>query len=159
MQQKPDASLESCQLTQVPLVSCSHCHPAKVTLATWTGELGLFTCTGGGHRTCQPETLGFYEDGRHLVYLSAVTQCAGDSQVVKNLPANSGDTRDAGSIPGLGRSPGGGNGNPPQYSCLKNSMDRGAWLVTVHEIAEWDTTERLSTHTSTQCTEGPRLWS
>ena len=47
--------------------------------------------------------------------------------VVKNPSANSGDTRDVGLIPGLGRSPGGGNGNPLQYSCLKNSMDRGAW--------------------------------
>ena len=45
---------------------------------------------------------------------------------VKNPPANVGDIRDAGSIPGLGRSPGGGHGNPPQYSCLENPMDRGA---------------------------------
>ena len=44
--------------------------------------------------------------------------------VVKNLPANAGDTRDMGLIPGSGRSPGEGNGNPLQYSCLKNSMDR-----------------------------------
>ena len=46
--------------------------------------------------------------------------------VVKNLPANSGDARDTGLIPGLGRSPGEGNGKPLQYSCMKNSMDRGA---------------------------------
>ena len=46
--------------------------------------------------------------------------------VVKNLPANAGDTRDVGLIPGSGRSPGGGNGNPLQNSCLENSMDRGA---------------------------------
>ena len=46
---------------------------------------------------------------------------------VKNLPANAGDERDVGLIPGLGRSPGEGNGNPFQYSCLENSMDRGAW--------------------------------
>ena len=49
--------------------------------------------------------------------------------MVKNLPANAGDTRDTGSIPGLGRSPGGGNGNPLQHSCLGNPMDRGAWLA------------------------------
>ena len=48
------------------------------------------------------------------------------AQWVKNLPANSGDIGDAGSIPGSGRSPGGGNGNPLQYSCLKNPMNRGA---------------------------------
>ena len=52
--------------------------------------------------------------------------------VVKNEPANSVDTGDTGSIPGLGRSPGGGNGNPLHYSCLKNPLDRGAWQVTVH---------------------------
>ena len=45
--------------------------------------------------------------------------------VVKNLPANAGDIRDSGSVPGLGRSSGGGNGNPLQYSCLENPMDRG----------------------------------
>ena len=49
------------------------------------------------------------------------------AQVVKNLPANAGDLRDVGSIPELGRSPGGGHGNPLQYSCLENPMDREAW--------------------------------
>ena len=47
-------------------------------------------------------------------------------------PANAGDARDEGSVPALGRSPGGGNGNPLQYSCLKNPMDRGTWQATVH---------------------------
>ena len=47
--------------------------------------------------------------------------------VVKNLPANAGDVRDSSLFPGLGRSPGGGHGNPLQYSCLENVMDRGAW--------------------------------
>ena len=56
--------------------------------------------------------------------------------MVKNLPANSGDTRDAGSIPGLGRSPGEGNGNPLPYSCLGNPMDRGAWKATVHGVVK-----------------------
>ena len=51
--------------------------------------------------------------------------------MVKNLPANAGDARGAGSIPGLGRSPGEGNGNLLQFSCLENSMDRGAWWATV----------------------------
>jgi len=64
--------------------------------------------------------------------------------VVKNLPANAGGTRDKGSIPGLGRSPGGGNGNPPQYSCLGNPMNREAWRATgCHK--ESDTTEPLRT--------------
>ena len=57
--------------------------------------------------------------------------------VVKNLPANSGAIRDVGSIPGLGRSPGEGNGNTLQYSCcLENPMDRGAWRATVHGVAK-----------------------
>ena len=59
-----------------------------------------------------------------------------DGSVVKNLPANSGDTRDMGLIPGSGRSLGVGNGNPLQDSCLENSMDLGAWWATVHGIAE-----------------------
>ena len=60
-----------------------------------------------------------------------------DSQVpqcVKNPPANAGDTGDLGSLPGPGRSPGGGNGNPLQYSCLENPVDRGAWQATVHGV-------------------------
>ena len=65
--------------------------------------------------------------------------------VVKNLPANAGDM---GSTPGSGRSPGGGNGNPLQYSYLGNPMDRGAWQDTVHVVAkESGTTEQPSTHT------------
>ena len=56
--------------------------------------------------------------------------------VVKNPPANAGDVRDADSIPGLGRFPGGGNGNPLQYSCLGNPKDRGAKWATVHGVAK-----------------------
>ena len=56
--------------------------------------------------------------------------------MVKNLPANAGDTRDAGSIPWWGRSPGDGNGNPLQYSCLENPMDRGVWQATLHGITK-----------------------
>ena len=56
--------------------------------------------------------------------------------VVKNLPANAGDTGDAGLIPGLGRSPGEENGNPFQYSCLGNPTDREAWQATVHGVAK-----------------------
>jgi len=54
---------------------------------------------------------------------------------VKSLPANAGDTRDVRSIPGSGRMPGVGNGNPLQYSCLENSMDRGAWRAVAHGVA------------------------
>ena len=70
--------------------------------------------------------------------------------VVKNPPPNAGAARDLGSISGLARSPGGGRGNPPQYSCLGNPMDRGAWRDTGHRVAELDTTE-MTWHT---CTDG-----
>ena len=56
--------------------------------------------------------------------------------MVKNPPANAGDIRVTGSIPGLGTSPGGGHGNPLQYSCLENPMDSGAWQAAVHGGAE-----------------------
>ena len=59
--------------------------------------------------------------------------------VKKIPPANEGDIRDVGLIPGLGRSPRGGNGNPLQYSCLENSIDRGAWQAIVHGIANSQT--------------------
>ena len=56
--------------------------------------------------------------------------------MVNNLPSNAGYTRDTDSIPGSGRSPGVGNGNPLQYSCLENSMDRGVWQATVYGVAK-----------------------
>ena len=56
------------------------------------------------------------------------------SQVVENPPASAGDTGDVSSIPGLGRSPGGGHDQPLQCSCLENPMDRGAWWATVHGV-------------------------
>ena len=66
------------------------------------------------------------------------------AQVVKNLPANAGDAGDMGSISGLGRSPGEESSDPLQYSCLENSMDRGALWATVHGI-----TKSWNTHTYT----------
>ena len=65
--------------------------------------------------------------------------------LVKNRPANVGDV---GSVPGLGRSPGGGNGNLLQYPCLENSTDRGAWQATVHGVAQSRTQLSTVTHIS-----------
>ena len=75
-----------------------------------------------------------------------MTKFFSDGSMVKNLPLNMGDTR---LIPGLGRSLREGNSNPLQYSCLGNIMDRGAWLATVHGVAESNVTEQLSMHAST----------
>ena len=73
------------------------------------------------------------------------------AQWVTNLPANSRDLRDMGLIPGLGRSPGGENGNLLQCSCLENPINREAWWATVHSITEMDTTEATElVHTLTQ---------
>ena len=67
--------------------------------------------------------------------------------VVKNLPASAGDARDAGSIPESGKSPGGGHGNPLQYSCLERPLDRGARRAAVYRVAKSQTRlKRLSTH-------------
>ena len=66
--------------------------------------------------------------------------------MVKNLPTNAGDTRDTGSIPGLGRFPGGKHDNPIQYSCLENPMDRRAWWATVHNAAKSRTGLKQSKH-------------
>ena len=76
---------------------------------------------------------------RHFTHTHTHTHTRGASQVtlvVRNLPANSGNAGDLGSIPELERCPGVGNGNPPQYICLENSMDRGAWWATVHGASE-----------------------
>ena len=76
----------------------------------------------------------FYKDASHWIRLTLVTSSWASQVVlvVKSPPANSGDLRDEGLIPGPERCPGEGNGNPLQYSCLENPMDGGAWWATVH---------------------------
>ena len=76
----------------------------------------------------------------YLFYWSIIALGASQvAQVVKNPPANAGDAGDAGSTPGLGRSPGEGNGNPLQYSCLESPVDGGAWEAIVHGVAKSQT--------------------
>ena len=87
---------------------------------------------------CCQEMVSLFSNKLFLIRASLV------AQMVKNLPANAGDTGNEGLIPGLGKSPGEGNGNPLQYSCLENPMDRGAWQATVHGVKKSRT--RLSTH-------------
>ena len=93
------------------------------------------------------------------------TSCFLGGSVVKNSPANAGDARDVSLIPGSGRPPGVGNGNLLQYSCLENSMDRGAWQATVHGVEKswtWPnmracTRARVCTHTHSTIPR-LRLW-
>ena len=78
---------------------------------------------------------------------------------VKNPPANAGGIGDVGLIPGSGRSPRGGNGNPLQYSCLENSMDRGAWWAAVHRVAKSETRRDTATKQQQQSQENlARKW-
>ena len=99
-----------------------------------------------GESQGQGSLVGCYLWGRTELDTTEVTQQQQQQQVlqrgfpggsvVKNPLANAGNTRDVDLIPGLGRSPGGGHGNPLQYSCLENPMDRGAWWATVRRAAK-----------------------
>ena len=81
---------------------------------------------------------------KHKIWASQV------ALVVKNTPAYSEDIRDGSLISGLGKSPGGGHGNPPQYSHLEDPMGRGAWWAAVHRVTKsWTRLKQLSTHTQT----------
>ena len=86
----------------------------------------------------------------HQPGVCAVTTASQVALLVKNWPANTGDKRDDSSIPGSGRSPGGERGNPLQYSCLENPIDRGARWAVVHGIAKsWTWMKQLSMHAHT----------
>ena len=92
-------------------------------------------------------SFGVWLTSQHSIFFFIIIFLIYWSIVDKNLPSNAGDLiRDAGLIPGLERSPGGGHGNLLQYSCLKNPMDRGAWRAMVHRVTKSRTrVKRLST--------------
>ena len=100
--------------------------------------------------------------GHHFRVVPCNPRASQGVLVVKNLPVNAADIRNWGSIPGLGRSPGGGHGNPLQYTCLENPMDRGAWQAMVHRVAKsWTWLKQLNTYTHMQAKTIPncRSWS
>ena len=119
----------------------------------WWMRLGEL-CKFPDGKDWQWEKLGLALVGRAM-FSKALIQLSADgwscipslprgSQValeVKNLPANAGDIRDTGSVPGSGRAPRGEHGNPLQYSCLENPMDRRVWWATIYKVSELDTTE------------------
>ena len=96
--------------------------------------------------------------GRHKVGGVHYTEGFPGGSVVKNLPVNAGDTGDAGSILELRRCPGGGNGNPLQYSCLGNPMDRGAWQLQSMGSQETDTTQHSTVQHTTQRNPEPFIY-
>ena len=94
-----------------------------------------FSSYRGHHRALS--SFLWYTVGSHLLSILCIVSIASQLVlVVKNLPASAGDTRDMGSIPGSGRSLAVGNGNPLQYSCLENPMDRSIWLATGFVVAK-----------------------
>ena len=90
--------------------------------------------------------MGSKEKAHKLRHFRNHSRASQGELVVRNLPANVGDVRDPGSVSGLERSPGGEHGNPLQYSCLENPMDRGAWQALVHRVEKsWIQLKQLST--------------
>ena len=134
--------------------------PNETDIHTETEFLSIFSGLNcyRSNRTCTPNSglfilkrieliSQFSVSSQHLLPFFTYSKGFPGDTVVKSPPANAGDTADAGLIPGLGRSSGGGNGNLLHYSCLENSMDRGAWRTTVHEVAESQTQLRTHSHT------------
>ena len=130
----------------------------------WLGDMTLGLCTG---TSLSPWWWKISVPGHTLISCDMCSgrDTTGASQaalVVKNPPANAGGIRDVVSIPGLGRSPGGGHGKPLQYSCLENPTDRGAWKAIVHRVAQswtWLKRHSSSIHNPGNQADGPSsLW-
>ena len=116
------------QHTRLPYLH--HLPELAQTHAHWVGDATQLS------RSLSSPSSPAFNLSQHLVLFQWVSLVNPGGSVVKNPTAHAGDIRDAGSIPGLGRRPGEGNGNPLQYSCLENSMDRGAWWATVHGVTK-----------------------
>ena len=136
---------------------CWHAHP----WTHWCACVCVCVCVESGHAgwaavrmSAGPPLnyemeLAWEEGAAGLVPPTLTCRASQVAPVVKNPPASAGDV---GSIPGSGRSPGGGHGNPLQYSCLENPMDRGAWQATVHMVAKSQTWLKwLSTRACMHC--------
>ena len=106
--------------------------------------------TGSHH----PFTWFFNPNMQNCYYIPQTPKASQVALVVKNPPDNGGDVRDTGLIPELGRFPGGGHGNPIQYSCLENPMDWRAWWVAVHSVGSQTGLEWLSMHSHTHASFG-----
>ena len=106
-------------------------HEFEQTPGDYEGQRSLACCSPQGHK--EWNTAEWLNNNNSDERASQVVL------VLKNTDANAGDIRDSDSIPGLGRYPGRGNGNPLQYSCLENPMDRGDWRATVHRVSKSQT--------------------
>ena len=146
------SSHHSAWLCSAFFVTSSMFYTFSVTVWTLLFTFYIIACTQKPVRTTKNQNL-FYHALKisHLHYIQVKYSFASQvALVVKNLPASAGDTRDEGLIPGWGRSPGGGNSNPLQYSCLENPMDKGTWWATVHSVTKSQTwPKRLIVHTRT----------
>ena len=134
---------------------CIHVPHLYPFLCWWTFR--LLPCSGCCKQCCNEHWYAWIVFFSGYMLRSGIVRSHDNSRasqvtlVVKNLPANAEDIRDKGSIPGSGRFPGGGHGNPFQYSCLENPMDRGARWATVHGVAKDRTAlMQLSTGPATQ---------
>ena len=144
--------ISTCCSPPQPLVFLNHIDlvvvsQAQASLSRFSTSLHFFTCTHFHLNILQALYFTSLPPKSLIVDLSTVKLCFLGGSSSKEPPANAEDIREPGSIPGLGRSPGGGHGNPPQYSCLENPTGRGAWQATVHAVAKSQTRlKQLSTY-------------
>ena len=128
----------SSPLSHAPLESLTVTEPSSVRISGWGPDTAGFQQPPDSASLAHSLRAVYTYSTPTISYLAASMFAKGfrSGSVVKNPPANAGDAGDTGSVPGLGRSSGGGSGNPLQYSCLENPLDRGAWRVIVQGIVK-----------------------